>query len=1000
MKKKPFSKDYITLADMYLAYRKAKAEAFFDSFHSGAVLFSLYEENIKSNIESLYKEINSPDTVWTENLEFIGGYRYVPKSLDDSMWDDKESVYFRSINPVTDWRQRFLMNRKKKASAEYRLIILPTVNYQIISALWILKVGHKFEAKLDKELSYGNRLRRKDNDFHEEKKLNGVMNHDALGLFSPYFQAYKKWRGEGLNKIRELIEGGYTVTAITMDIEKFYHRTTPDFLLRSSYLKKIGVELSDSDKAFTHIFLNSIKTWYRSTPDHASYPDGALPVGLSASKIISNVLLYELDYQVADGLNPDYYGRYVDDIFIVFKAPSDLIDGSSVLTYLSKKIECVKIHKKRGENPALRVRFGYANDCVLNFTARKQKIFSLSGIHGLDFIDQISNQIKEQSSEYRMLPELPKNSVEMANKALLASPDASLTPDALRKADVVSIRRLGFSLLLKDIESYSSDLESEEWCSKRREFYGLVERYILTPKGIFDFSGYLHRVFKLMITNNDFEYTSSFIEKLNSAFQLIGDTTYKLNSEKLNSCKEYFQGKLYDVAIQSSTDKKFRNWEALRKTILKLSSLTDGRNFMVTKPILRGLREKILLSDLGVRAYKDYWYYSQEVNFNKIKAPRDASVKEVLRLPLIWKFKESVELLHPHWPALAFPTRPLTIQEIALICPDVLSNEELFKSSVLGLRGAKTSLHSSLGESCSEENGSMFNIPNKLKPNIFIALTNYYTSDAQFILALEGKPDQGIERYEKVNALINSIIRDSIRSDYIVFPECSLPLRWAMSIAQKLARQQISLIAGIEYYNSKKNSRTIRNDCLLSLVTNWPGYNSNVLFLQAKETPSHGEKKQLEDKELILHSSSKERNKLFPIYKHGSFHFGAIICSDLTNPSNRHRFQGLIDCLFVLEWNPDVKTFSYLVEGTSHDTHSFVVQVNNRAYGDSRVRAPYRADYKRDSVRVKGGVSDTYVIASIDYNPLRKFQRRGVMTDNKSDFKPVPVGFKISKTRK
>jgi len=137
-----------------------------------------------------------------------------------------------------------------------------------------------------------------------------------------------------------------------------------------------------------------------------------------------------------------------------------------------------------------------------------------------------------------------------------------------------------------------------------------------------------------------------------------------------------------------------------------------------------------------------------------------------------------------------------------------------------------------------------------------------------------------------------------------------------------------------------------------------------------------------------------------PIYKHGEFHFGVLICSDLTNPNNRVRFQGKVDCLFVLEWNPDVKTFSFLVEGAAHDVHSFIVQVNNRTYGDSRVRAPFRVDYMRDLVRVKGGLSDTFVIAEIDYKSLRQFQKKGIMTDSKSKFKPVPVGFNMSDSRK
>ena len=169
--------------------------------------------------------------------------------------------------------------------------------------------------------------------------------------------------------------------------------------------------------------------------------------------------------------------------------------------------------------------------------------------------------------------------------------------------------------------------------------------------------------------------------------------------------------------------------------------------------------------------------------------------------------------------------------------------------------------------------------------------------------------------------------------------------------------------------------------------------------MQPKLEPSHSEKQELANLKKQLYVPSGGIDSL-PIYDHGGFYFGVLICSDLTNPINRVRYQGKVDSLFVLEWNKDVKTFSFLVEGTAHDVHTFVVQVNNRAYGDSRIRAPYKEEYMRDSVRVKGGISDYYVTGQIDYNSLRDFQKRNCMTNRNAIFKPVPIGYKMSPKRK
>ena len=92
-----------------------------------------------------------------------------------------------------------------------------------------------------------------------------------------------------------------------------------------------------------------------------------------------------------------------------------------------------------------------------------------------------------------------------------------------------------------------------------------------------------------------------------------------------------------------------------------------------------------------------------------------------------------------------------------------------------------------------------------------------------------------------------------------------------------------------------------------------------------------------------------------------------------------------------------IKTFSSLVEATSTDLHAFLVQVNNRLYGDSRVRAPAAADYLRDVVQVKGGESDFYVLGTVDYHALRG-EQRGSIADPK--FKPLPIGFKMSDRRR
>jgi reverse transcriptase-like protein len=1001
MAKRIFSNDFITIADLYLAYRKAKADAFYDNLHPNALSFTEYEQNLRLNLELLHDRLNRSDASWKGDLDFIGGYLYVPKSIDVSAWSGSNDIHYLDVDPIQHWRNQYQANRKKRLDAAYRLLIAPKVDYQIVSALWIIKVGEKYEGRLDADLSYGNRLRRRESRFANFiDGDSGGLNLDCLGLFAPYFSAYKNWRGNGLNAMKVSIQENKNVTAITMDLAGFYHNVGPKFMVRPSFLKQIGLSLTADEKRFTQYLLDSIDTWYESSPDYVKRKEGALPVGLSASKIISNILLYQLDAEVRDNLNPVYYGRYVDDLFLVIETPEGITSGRDVLKSLASRMPSLVVKYVKGKEPDLRLKLPYAVDSNLFFAARKQKIFNLSSDHGLDLVDQISSQIRAQSSEYRLLPELPDNAADMAVGSLLATSNASLSADALRKADVVSIRRMGFSLLLKDVESYSRDLKREEWAATREEFYILVSRHLLSPTSLFELSNYYSRIFKLVVANEDFDFANEFVDQLFDCLSLVEETTTEGSVARLarSKCKEYFARLLLQGSIQASTTRNFSEWRKLGQLLRRTFRRAGVDLQRSTIPFLKRQSQQVLLADWGSRPYKDYWYYDQPKDIRDARIPRSLAVQRVINWLKIKKFTKVAELKTPHWPALTFPTRPLTVQEIGLVAPAVFHDGSLYRDAIRGLRGAKVWSSERVGF-YSDEEDLYFYVPEKGKNNIRIALINFKTTRLQWKSAVKGNPDRSIQRYENLSNLVNQVLKEKKRPDYLLFPECSLPRRWAISIAGRLAREGISLIAGLEYYPDRKMRHKLRNDSLVSLATRWPGYRSNIIYTQPKLSPSHEEKYTLKKmgRQQYLPSGGIDE---VPIYIHGAYIFGVVNCSDLTTPQNRVRYQGKVDGLYVLEWNPDVKTFSFLVEGTAHDVHTFVVQVNNRMFGDSRVRAPYRKDYQRDLIRVKGGVSDYYVLGDMDYISLRRYQKRNHMAEKTSAFKPVPIGFRMSKYRK
>ncbi len=134
---------------------------------------------------------------------------------------------------------------------------------------------------------------------------------------------------------------------------------------------------------------------------------------------------------------------------------------------------------------------------------------------------------------------------------------------------------------------------------------------------------------------------------------------------------------------------------------------------------------------------------------------------------------------------------------------------------------------------------------------------------------------------------------------------------------------------------------------------------------------------------------------------HNGINFGVMVCSELQNSKARIRFQGAVDALMVLSWNRDLDTFASLIESAALDVHAYTILVNNRKYGDSRVRSPAKESFLRDIARLRGGDNDFVVAATLDISALRAFQSRAKRWPEESDkFKPVPEGFKLHNKRK
>lgn len=987
----------LRLADLYLAYRKAKADAYYDASHFDAFAFLDYEKHLHLNLKQLLTRLRGSDP-WPNGND-VGTFAYMPKSVQLRAEDVTDGgVFYRCLDPDEEWRRQW--SSSYRAKAKFRLVIRATVDFQVFSALWIIHAGHRYDQILNPKSSFGHRLRR----IGEPTEACGGMkplNLDCIGLFEPYFSAYQQWRGEGLREMRSQLEDGKRVFGVTMDIQSFYHRASVGFLLKANFLSRFNIALTPLQERLTRILIEGIQRWYLSTPDAEDRPSGGVPVGLSASKIIANVLLAELDEQMLSRLEPFYYGRYVDDIFLVFEGDTSIGSGNETMEHLAKIMPETLQFEPASEldNAQLRLNISYAPapECDLVFAGAKQKVFNLFGQHGLDLVSEINQQIQRHSSEHRLLSVLPSTGEEMASRALMAQSDAALEADALRKADVVSVRRLGLSLMLRDMESYSRDLRPKEWRTIRENFYRLVQRHMLTATGYFDFLGSLPRILGLMVSCRDYASALLLVERILSVRDLLVETTSAgtEDSDAFELSQALLKKGLAQAAVQATTVAHFRWGKGPIELARKLDKIHANSPLPRSVERFKRLSRELLHIDVGRRPYRELWLTKASRSMKNPTVPAGIEIRKLLRLGAVRAFRKAADLKIPYWPGIVFPTRPVSLSEITQAAPSLLTRPKELRDALFAMRGAKARSHEGvvLVPGVQDEPHTL-QVDGQFKPSFRFAIPSFLTTYAEWEAALAGSPSLTLIRYVRIRRIINGIMQESNPVDYVVFPECSIPSQWVGTLAHKLASRRISLIAGLEYTITPEG---VRNDAYQSIATDWGWHKTSVIYVQQKLAPAYEEKREFRKQ----HKKLANPNPFFTrptIIQHDSLSYAVLICSDLTNMAHRYHLQGRIDALVVVEWNKDTETFGLLVESAANDLHAYILQSNNREYGDSRVRAPRKQSYERDIVRVRGGSEDYFVVADLDVKALRQFQS-STPTSSRGPFKPVPIGFLMAKQR-
>lgn len=996
----------ITLQDLGLAYRKAKVDLYYSS-HASLGAIADYEEALHGNLTVLLTKMQGIDESWVTLPEFIGSWTLATKSVDVSCLEQYRNENCNGLifsSPSEEWAYACGCHSEtvssKKPKAEFRIMAHCSLDFHVLSALWMLKVGHLFDAKLTGS-AYGNRLRRT----QDGKHINGL----SLGSFKPYLHPFNEWRDMGIKAMRIALEADKKIVALTADVSSFYHELNPGFMLDSAFINDVlELELDDEQSKLHRLFILALQAWAAATPLKKG-----LPVGLPASAVVANVALIELDRIIEQEVVPLYYGRYVDDILLVMENGAGFLSTVDLWEWLFARsrgmLSWVKPEKeKEEEGKKIGFRPKYLSDSKIRFANSKNKVFILAGEPGRTLVDSIDHQIRERASEWRAMPRLPRVASHVSTDLLAATQSDGEAADNLRKTDALTMRRAGFAIKLRDFEAYERDLPPEAWQDHRQAFFRAFIQHVLVLPQFFDLAAYLPRVIRLATACEDFEALRKILNGLKRLCEQLREhcdlSVKACDVEPTDSeLMARWEKQIYTTMRESisaafpprlSKDGKAA-WQAHMadyQPVLDEDESLSPASFQAQQARLFSFDlahmpfrfiglPKEMVAQRGIPAKKTVIYCSDMADL------LPDSVLDGNQLLGSWIGLKGL----PH--GLLFATRPYSLPELFILNKSVYeaSEQAALHAVVLAVRGFQ------LDEAAPKlDKHGILQIPyGQPQQRYGIAVSSWKTRMTSWTASVMRISDPDVERYGRLCRLLDGVIAQPQRSRYLVLPELALPAHWFIRIARKLQGRGISLISGIEYLHV--NKARVRNQVWAALSHDGLGFPSLMIYRQDKQRPALHEGQELKRLNGLELKPNKEW-KTPPILQHGDFRFALLICSELTNIGYRAALRGKVDALFVPEWNQDTETFNALVESAALDMHAYIIQCNDRQYGDSRIRAPYKESWQRDLLRVKGGITDYCVIGQIDVKDLRQFQSSH--SSPCKSFKPVPDGFEIDFNRR
>lgn len=952
------------------AYRKLKSYAYFDKTHvhlrNKIVQF---ENDDETKIGHKFNEVKiilekAINKKFYDELESKININFYPKKFKES-----ENVIFTNKLDVGHLE-----------IIDYQAFIDLPIDLHLIGVLWTMIVGSTIDEKLNKDI-YGNRIK------EDEKGLKNALGSSPY-LMKPYFEQYETWRDKGLNILKETLVHGNDAVVINLDLKRFFYQVDLIKLNIKSEIDLLIAQLSDEYKTVAYNLNNivfqimKIYTERIRKYDSRIQSECLLPIGFLPSNIISNIALTKFD-DIQNNNKPLYYGRYVDDIILVYNIGENS-ETRSTLEQIKRSTDTDSITMKREilnslyckeywviENGDL---FFKVDSIKLEFNVKKIKILDFIHDSSTLAIDEFIKYLWRTKSEMRLIPE-DLSDIDLGR---LTQSCNSIKLDGVYngKVDKFELSRFIGKLLnvLREVDSNSFNDTIDELFD------------LLSNEDIIDLYLLWESLITLTVLSKRFDQLYNFLMKTINAIELVKMTNEKciendtLSKDIHNSLKNNLKYSFYRaVSIISEVNWPETNLDDGLKSLLNQYPQISGlyRKFNMTNKNFVSLVPSFLKEKTDLyRAFYNFDDLISSIDLNNSVVKKICS-RKIINNPDYYLFPYNIDLMDIQLTRLLnkLSNDSNQIEEYEDIIKDAwlpingyAFNQKFEKKIIVAVDNDETTHNCAKVTKIYSEKSSL------CKPCIGIGNVTI-DHDKYFDSIRNNTVDRGYKRYSNLSESLNTAIRfrntTREKTDIFVLPEAYVPVDWLSTLIRTVKKNDMAILTGLEHFSITRNKIKKYYNFTVTLfpieIRNfklvYPTFHLKVHYAP------------IEHKELV----NLAIGRTYEMHQWRGVRIVPYLCYELASIKDRALFRDdNPDIIVAIVNNPDVEYFSNIIESLSRDLNCFVVQANDSIYGDSRIFQPAHG-YHKNLMRFSGGINHTALITKIDLDDLRKHLKRPLL---------------------